>query len=54
MNKEEFVKKWGHLFILVKELSSSQDEGSASEWDKTQILMLRDAISVIENKKETR
>ena len=49
MNKEEFVRKWGHLFSMVKDLSSSQEEGSGSQWDKTQILMLRDAISVIEN-----
>ena len=53
MNKEEFVKKWGHLFSLVKELSFPQEEGPASEWDKTQILMLRDALLVIENEKES-
>ena len=53
MNKKEFTNKWGHLFNLVKDLSSPQEEGPASEWDKTQILMLRDAISVIENKKES-
>ena len=49
MNKEDFIKKWGHLFSMVKDLSSIQEEGSGSQWDKTQILMLRDAISVIEN-----
>ena len=49
MNKEEFVRKWGHLFSMVKDLSSIQEEGSGSQWDKTQILMLRDAISVIED-----
>ena len=53
MNKEVFTNKWGHLFSMVKDLSSPQEEGPASEWDKTQILMLRDAISVIENKKES-
>ena len=45
MNKEEFVKKWGHLFDLVKEF---KDESSNRD-DDIIILMLRDAISVIEN-----
>lgn len=48
MNKEEFVRKWGHLFDLVKELAFVKEDGSSSEGDNTQILMLRDAISVIE------
>ena len=49
MNKEEFVRKWGHLFSMVRDLSTIQEEGLDSGWDKTQILMLRGAISVIEN-----
>ena len=51
MNKEEFVKKWGHLFSMVKDLSSSQEEGSLVE-DNVPVMMLRDAISVIEDDRE--
>ncbi|MEM3906916.1 MAG: hypothetical protein QXZ17_08655 [Nitrososphaerota archaeon] len=51
MNKEEFVKKWGHLFSMVKDLSSSQKEGSIVE-DNVPVMMLRDAISVIEDDRE--
>ena len=47
MDKKEFVKKWGHLFNFVKGLSSSQEEGSIVE-DNVPVMMLRDAISVIE------
>ena len=52
MNKEEFVKKWGHLFNLIKDLSSSQEEGSLVE-DNVPVMMLRDALLVIENEKES-
>ena len=52
MNKEEFVKKWGHLFNLIKDLSSSQEEGSIVE-DNVPVMMLRDALLVIENEKES-
>ena len=47
MNKEEFTNKWGHLFSLIRDLSSSQKEGSLVE-DNVPVMMLRDAISVIE------
>ena len=45
MNKEEFVRKWGHLFDLVKEFKNEPSNRD----DDIIILMLRDAISVIEN-----
>ena len=51
MDKKEFVKKWGHLFNLIKDLSSSQEEGSIVE-DNVPVMMLRDAISVIEDDRE--
>ena len=52
MDKKEFVKKWGHLFSMVKDLSSSQEEGSLVE-DNVPVMMLRDALLVIENEKES-
>ena len=52
MNKEEFTNKWGHLFSLIRDLSSFRDEEQSSEGDDIRILMLRDAISVIEDGRE--
>lgn len=48
MDKQEFLRKWEHLFDLVKEISSTKDNESSNEMDNIPLMMLRDAISVIE------
>lgn len=50
MNKAEFVKKWEHMFNLIEDTDLFPEYSS----EDLPVLMLRDALQVIMERKEVR
>ena len=50
MNKAEFVKKWEHMFKLIEDRDLFPEYSS----EDLPVLMLRDALQVIMERKEVR